>query len=316
MDKPRQNLGFISQHSGDVEYQLKCISTILDGLDALVYVADMQTYELIFFNQYGIEQWGKPEGKPCYKVLQQDQSTPCDFCTNNKLVDKQGNPTGVYVWEFQNTVNGRWYQCRDQAIPWVDGRLVRMEIATDITERKLMELELRRLNELANKNARTDPLLNCLNRRAFFETGKAMFAHCERQNNSLAIVMMDVDRFKTINDTYGHAFGDDVLIKMVDVIQDSVREEDIFARYGGEEFVLLLPDTSEKEALMLLERLHINLRKVYFSCDVKNVRVTMSFGLTSYRKGSSLDSLLKESDTALYQAKADGRDCIRVYTPV
>ena len=178
-----------------------------------------------------------------------------------------------------------------------------------------MELELKRLNKIANESARTDLLLNCLNRRAFFETGKAMFSHCERQKNPLAIVMMDVDRFKVINDSYGHAFGDDVLVKMVDVIQDSIRDEDIFARYGGEEFVLLLPDTDEKEALMLLERLHANLRKVYFSCDIHNIKVTMSFGLAYHRAGSSLDSLLKESDVALYQAKADGRDCLRVYKP-
>ena len=315
MDKPQSAKGFINCNSNDIEHQLRCISTILDGLDALVYVADMQTYELIFFNKYGIKEWGKPNGEPCYKVLQQGQEAPCNFCSNNKLIDAKGQPTGVYVWEFQNTVNGRWYQCRDQAVPWVDGRLVRMEIATDITEGKLMELELKRLNKLANESARTDPLLNCLNRRAFFETGKAMFSHCERQKNPLAIVMMDVDRFKVINDSYGHAFGDDVLVKMVDVIQDSIRDEDIFARYGGEEFVLLLPDTDEKEALMLLERLHANLRKVYFSCDIHNIKVTMSFGLAYHRAGSSLDSLLKESDVALYQAKADGRDCIRVYKP-
>ena len=90
MDKPQAAKGFINCNSNDIEHQLRCISTILDGLDALVYVADMQTYELIFFNNYGIKEWGKPNGEPCYKVLQQGQEAPCNFCSNNKLIDAKG----------------------------------------------------------------------------------------------------------------------------------------------------------------------------------------------------------------------------------
>ncbi|MDQ7825750.1 MAG: ATP-binding protein [Candidatus Eremiobacteraeota bacterium] len=112
------------------------LRAVLDSMDALAYVADMATYEVLFFNQYGKNNWGDITGQICWQKLQDNQDGPCVFCTNNQLVDKEGHATGVLVWEFQNTVNGRWYQCRDVAIPWLDGRLVRLEIASDITDLK------------------------------------------------------------------------------------------------------------------------------------------------------------------------------------
>ncbi len=117
--------------------------TVMDSIDAFVYVADMKTYELLFINKYGKDVWGEIEGKVCWQTIQSGQEGPCPFCTNDRLVDDNGNPTGVYHWEFQNTVNGRWYDCRDSAIRWLDGRLVRIEIATDITGRKQIEEALR-----------------------------------------------------------------------------------------------------------------------------------------------------------------------------
>ncbi|MEN8163676.1 MAG: transporter substrate-binding domain-containing protein, partial [Acidobacteriota bacterium] len=118
------------------------LRTVLDSVDAFVYVADMETYELLFLNHYGKEQWGDLTGRACWQVLQEQQDGPCSFCTNNRLLDEDGRPTGSYRWEFQNTVNGRWCDISDRAIEWVDGRIVRLEIATDITERKKAETEL------------------------------------------------------------------------------------------------------------------------------------------------------------------------------
>lgn len=119
-------------------------STVLDGLDAVVYVADMETYEIVFANRYARLNFGAElMGRICWQTLQKDQSGPCTFCTNQRLLDAQGNPTGVYVWEFCNSINQRWYQISDQAMRWVDGRMVRMEIATDITPLKEVEAALR-----------------------------------------------------------------------------------------------------------------------------------------------------------------------------
>ena len=122
-------------------------SQVLNGLDALVYVADMKTYEIVFINTYGKNMWGDIKGKICWQAIQADQAGPCEFCTNSMLIGPDGNPTESVVWEFQNTVNKRWYNCRDRAIYWPDGRIVRMEIATDNTERKLAEMALQASEE-------------------------------------------------------------------------------------------------------------------------------------------------------------------------
>ena len=112
------------------------LTSILDGLDSLVYVVDFNTYEILFINKNGRNILGDILGKKCWQTIQADQVGPCSFCTSGKLLSGSGIPTGVYQWQFQNTVTGRWYDCRDQAIPWKNKGLVRMEIAIDITDRK------------------------------------------------------------------------------------------------------------------------------------------------------------------------------------
>ncbi|CAG0964661.1 ATP-binding protein [Geobacter sp.] len=119
--------------------QFNQISTIFDSLNALVYVVEMESFKLLYLNRYGAQLFGENwEGRPCYEVIQGGKTLPCDFCTNEKLM-LDGKPLPPYIWEYKNMITGRWYQCIDKAIRWTDGRLVRMEIAIDITERKEME---------------------------------------------------------------------------------------------------------------------------------------------------------------------------------
>ena len=122
-------------------------STIMDSLDAIVYIVDMETYEILFVNKYTQDIFGDIVGKTCWKTILYGQSKPCDFCTNDKLVNADGEPAGVNVWEYYNEKVGCWYSIRARAIWWVDGRIVRLEIAIDITKQK--EDELARL-QLSN----------------------------------------------------------------------------------------------------------------------------------------------------------------------
>jgi len=111
---------------------------ILDSLDALVYVADVETYEILYENQYGRAIFGDLVGKICWQTfLQQDH--PCPFCSKHKVLSEEGVPSGLHKWECHSRLTNRWYEVHDRAIRWVDGRLVRLEIAYDITERKQAE---------------------------------------------------------------------------------------------------------------------------------------------------------------------------------
>ena len=138
IEKSRDELDLrVRERTAELRGSEERFRTLLNNLDSLVYVADMDTYEILFINEYGQKIWGNIIGKTCWKALQARQGGPCKVCTNPKLLDSHGEPKGVYVWEFQNTVDHEWYECRDQAIRWPDGRFVRMEIATNITPRKL-----------------------------------------------------------------------------------------------------------------------------------------------------------------------------------
>ena len=112
--------------------------TILDSIDAIIYVADMDTYDLLYINKKARAVFGDDAGRKCYQWLNDGRTSPCEFCTNNRLIEN-AEPAGVYRWESHNSSNNRWYDCRDRAIRWTDGRLVRLEIATDITDEKSID---------------------------------------------------------------------------------------------------------------------------------------------------------------------------------
>ena len=120
---------------------------ILDSLDAIVYVADMQSYEIIFVNRYAEELFGNITGKICWQVLQSNMTGPCPFCKNSEIVRPDGKPNDIILWEIQNTITGKWYSVRDKAIEWFDGRIVHLQIAVDISDRKKAEAALQTSEE-------------------------------------------------------------------------------------------------------------------------------------------------------------------------
>jgi len=116
--------------------------TVLDSIDATVYVSDMDTHEVLFANKNMIESFGEDmTGKICYEAFR-NESLPCLHCTNGQLIDKDANPTGLIIWQGKNPITQRWYMNYDRAIEWIDGRIVKLQIATDITNLKTMEQQL------------------------------------------------------------------------------------------------------------------------------------------------------------------------------
>jgi PAS domain S-box-containing protein len=140
-----------------VSSSIEPLKKILDSIEAIIYVADFKTYEVIFANRYLRETFEIKPGQTCWQCIQNSPSGPCGFCPNDKLLDKEGNPTRGYRWEQLNTVDKRWYDTIDRAIYWTDGRPVRLTIATDITERKKIEESLQETNEKLNTLLKNSP---------------------------------------------------------------------------------------------------------------------------------------------------------------
>jgi diguanylate cyclase (GGDEF)-like protein len=152
----------------------------------------------------------------------------------------------------------------------------------------------------------TDSLTSLANRRFFIDFLEKAMSFAKRHEQPLSVIMADLDNFKSLNDTYGHQAGDQVLVAFAEAMQASIRREDLAARFGGEEFILMLPGTALKEATILAERLRESLEKLVF--PPLTTRVTASFGIATYRPDDTFETLVKRADEALYAAKAAGRN--------
>lgn len=174
--------------------------------------------------------------------------------------------------------------------------------------------ELRKRKEEAELLARMDSLTGIPNRRAFMQTAEQEVLRAQRYGNSLTVAVLDLDHFKTINDTYGHATGDQVLINRANLLLASVREVDTVGRLGGEEFAILMPGTPLGEAIQAIERIRQAFEQNPVSDGGQLIRSTGSFGVAEYPGlDPTVDGLLAKADGALYLAKARGRN--RVETP-
>lgn len=163
---------------------------------------------------------------------------------------------------------------------------------------------LERISHLATH----DELTGLVNRRHMTELIAVERQRCERAGRPLVLAILDLDHFKSINDSEGHAAGDQVLQAFARTVQATVRNTDMLARWGGEEFVLMLYDSDAASALGLLERVRAKVQAMELPFDGRSVRVTVSMGVALSRPGEPLERLLERADVALYEAKSQGRN--------
>ncbi len=168
--------------------------------------------------------------------------------------------------------------------------------------------ELRARLEASQAEARVDTLTGVPNRLALEDQLYKEYERARRHGHTLSYALLDLDHFKRINDTHGHAAGDKVLQQVATLCSKNLRTNDFFARYGGEEFVILLPDTEAAGAVTVASKLREAIARVRFHRSGRPVEVTLSIGVAQLRQGDSMEALFERADKALYQAKRTGRD--------
>lgn len=188
------------------------------------------------------------------------------------------------------------------------------ELTAEIAERRKVEQEREDLIQRLKQMAETDFLTGVMNRRSFFDIAGRELAAARRYVRALAVIVLDIDHFKRINDRYGHGTGDEILKGVAKRLADEMRAGDILARFGGEEFVILLQEADQDAAVATAERLRTALADRSFGLiDGSCLTVTASLGLaTADPETGSIDDLITRADAALYRAKDAGRNRVEV----
>lgn len=226
---------------------------------------------------------------------------------------------GLIVYGFMLLMRSRGEHRRTRE--WVRARLNRQRLLAQLSaaleeERRTQELLHQQSEELATRNRELNELavrdgLTRAFRRGHIESElRRMVKALHRQTEDFSVLMLDIDFFKRVNDTYGHAVGDEVLRQLAARAQATLRAGDLFGRWGGEEFIVLMPKTPLPEAVEAAQRLRQAIDALEFSADGTPFRITISIGAAQLRPQESADAVVGRADEALYAAKHAGRDCV------
>ncbi|CAM4048350.1 sensor domain-containing diguanylate cyclase [Pseudoalteromonas byunsanensis] len=212
---------------------------------------------------------------------------------------KNGIPHGVVCCEGRGPLR-----------EWQSAEIAYAEMVADCCSRRLLVSELWTLQQQMTKLAFHDALTGLKNRRYLMDSGHREIRRHIRAGEQLSVVMLDIDHFKRINDSYGHEIGDVVLKAFAQCCQGTLRAEDCLCRLGGEEFIVLLPNTPTEGAREVAERLRISVEKNIIETAHHHIQVTVSCGVAQVNLAKPFSYSLKQVDHAIYDAKAQGRNCV------
>lgn len=284
-------------------------------------------------NKYGVSQLGySPQeliGQPIINIFHPDDRKSVRLQIESCL-DNPQRTVQIEARKVDKSGGVRWVRESACAVYDVRGQLVVLVICDDITKRKQAEDELRHANrslQAAHKElkqmfaheqvlARTDSLTGLFNRRNFFELAGREFNGSLRYQRPLALILFDIDGFKKANDTFGHAFGDNTLVKISQAAKSQVREVDILARYGGDEFIVLMPETNTEQAFLIAERIRKEVETAIIDAGGVSMSATISLGIADMLPATdrSVEAIISRADKALYTAKQAGRNHAVIYS--
>jgi diguanylate cyclase (GGDEF)-like protein/PAS domain S-box-containing protein len=316
-----------------------------------VTLQNARLYADLTFQKYALDQSAivaitDTTGKIIYvndKFCEVSQYSRAELLGQDHRIVNSGYHPKEFIRELWTTIaNGKIWRgevrnrAKDGTFYWVDATIVPMlnkqgkpyqyiAIRTEITERKKTEEELQRTKEqlLAANNelqlafrheqqlANIDGLTGVNNRRYLFELAEHEFDVAIRYQQPLSVIMFDLDHFKQINDTFGHASGDKMLKLVIQTACAQLRDVDLIGRYGGEEFVIVLPVTKAQQAYLLAERIRTNVEALHVDTDTSPATVTLSIGIAEIihaPQDESVDELIHRADEAMYAAKQAGRN--------
>jgi diguanylate cyclase (GGDEF)-like protein len=302
--KLKQEMDGKERARSDLDKANSIFLNVLDGVDVALYAVDAETLKVMFANATARKQFGDLLGQPCYSSLM-GNAAPCPGCdaqaaSSLKEVIRSSLPCVGKDFDFMLPATQRWFHASHKQVRWLDGRMALVGSAVDITSRKQRE-------DAQEWLASHDPLTGLPNRNLLADRLQTSLALAKRRQTLVAVLFLDLDGFKPVNDSYGHDVGDELLVILANRIQNRLRASDTLARLGGDEFVMVIPITRVEELSEVLNRLAEDLRApITLSSGV--TWIDGSIGIAIYPDdGDTADALLRLADEAMYAVKRDGR---------
>ena len=284
--------------STEARFPVNIVQTVIRTNGALV-LANASS-EVQFSNNKYIDQH-QPKSVLCAPIINRGKLSGVIYLENDSTI-------GAFTEENLNTVQLLSTQTATS--------LENAKLYANLEERVIARTrELREANEKLTLLATTDSLTDSFNRRHFFERAKQEVERSLRFSRSAVVIMMDIDDFKAINDTYGHGAGDEVIRQVASITKSNLREQDLFGRIGGEEFAIMAPESNLEDGLKLAERIRYSIEQTAVLFSNESFQVTVSVGITALVPTStSIEQLLQLADKALYQSKHDGKNKVYSYS--
>ncbi|MBW2558839.1 MAG: diguanylate cyclase [Deltaproteobacteria bacterium] len=282
------------------------LQAIFNTVGTGILIIDSDTQIIIEANQTAIEMTGLSQeqiiGQLCHSLVCPAQEGKCPVKDLGQRVD-QSESKLIHVDGHQKDILKTVYPIT------IKGKDCYLESFVDITERKEAVRQLQESEQRYHELSIVDGLTQLYNSRHFYSQLKIEVDRAKRYEQPLTLFMLDIDRFKTFNDNYGHVEGDQVLCRLGQVMKRCLRETDFACRYGGEEFTIILPMTTGADSVVIAERIRTEFKKEVFSpVPGQNVHVTVSIGLVQYKPLEEIKAFVRRADQRMYQGKKDGRD--------